>query len=149
MQCGLGRTGTLWAYQGYGVTPDILTAAKPLAGGLPMGAMLMTQRVADVMHPGDHGSTFAASPLVASVAEVVLDPVSDPAFLADVAAKGAYLKERLEEINSPHITDGARQGPDGRRGPGRPGRRRRAAPAIATACCSSTPDRTRCASCRR
>ena len=60
VQCGLGRTGTLWAYQGYGVIPDILTAAKPLAGGLPMGAILMTQAVADVMHPGDHGSTFAA-----------------------------------------------------------------------------------------
>jgi acetylornithine/N-succinyldiaminopimelate aminotransferase len=104
VQCGLGRTGTLWAYQGYKVEPDILTIAKPLAGGLPMGAILMRQAVAEVMHPGDHGSTFAASPLVASVAEVVLARVSEPAFLADVAAKGAYLKERLEEINSPHIT---------------------------------------------
>jgi predicted acetylornithine/succinylornithine family transaminase len=104
VQCGLGRTGTLWAYQGYGVTPDLLTAAKPLAGGLPMGAVLMTQAVAEVMHPGDHGSTFAAGPLVAAVAEAVLARVSDPAFLAEVAAKGAYLRERLEEINSPHIT---------------------------------------------
>ncbi len=103
VQCGMGRTGTLWAYQGYGVIPDLLTAAKPLAGGLPMGAVLMTQRVADVMHVGEHGSTFAASPLVASVAEVVLNRVSQPDFLADVANKGAYLKERLEEINSPHI----------------------------------------------
>ena len=104
IQCGLGRTGNLWAYQGFGVTPDLLTAAKPLAGGLPMGAALMTQTVADVMHPGDHGSTFAAGPLVAAVAEAVLARVSAPAFLADVAAKGAYLRERLEEINSPHIT---------------------------------------------
>jgi acetylornithine/succinyldiaminopimelate/putrescine aminotransferase len=63
----------------------------------------MTQAVADVMHPGDHGSTFAASPLVASVAQVALETVNQPDFLADVAAKGAYLKERLEEINSPHI----------------------------------------------
>lgn len=105
VQCGLGRTGTLWAYQGYGVTPDILTAAKPLAGGLPMGAILMTQAVADVLHPGDHGSTFAAGPLVASVAEAVMARVADPAFLADVADKGRYLKERLEEINSPHIVE--------------------------------------------
>jgi acetylornithine/N-succinyldiaminopimelate aminotransferase len=105
VQCGLGRTGTLWAYQGCGVTPDLLTAAKPLAGGLPMAAVLMTQAVADVMHPGDHGSTFAASPLVASVAEAVLARVSEPGFLADVAAKGAYLKERLQEINSPHILE--------------------------------------------
>jgi acetylornithine/succinyldiaminopimelate/putrescine aminotransferase len=105
VQCGLGRTGTLWAYQGYGVTPDLLTVAKPLAGGLPMAAVLMTQAVAEVIHPGDHGSTFAASPLVASVAEAVLARVSTPAFLADVAAKGAYLKDRLEEINSPHILE--------------------------------------------
>ena len=103
IQCGMGRTGTLWAHQAYGVTPDILTAAKPLAGGLPMGAILMTQRVADVMHPGEHGSTFAAGPLVSAVAEVVVRRVSDPSFLADVKAKGEYLKERLEEINSPHI----------------------------------------------
>ncbi len=104
VQCGLGRTGTLWAYQGLGVTPDILTAAKPLAGGLPMGAILVRQHVAEVMHPGDHGSTFAASPLVASVAEAVLDRVNRAEFLAEVAAKGAYLQERLIELNSPHIT---------------------------------------------
>jgi acetylornithine/N-succinyldiaminopimelate aminotransferase len=104
VQCGLGRTGTLWAYQGYDVTPDLLTSAKPLAGGLPMGAVLTSQRVADVMHPGDHGSTFAASPLVAAVANVVLEKVSQPEFLAGVAHKGVYLMERLEEINSPCIT---------------------------------------------
>jgi predicted acetylornithine/succinylornithine family transaminase len=105
IQCGLGRTGTLWAYQAAGVTPDILTTAKPLAGGLPMGAALLSQAVAEVMHPGDHGSTFAAGPLVASVAEAVLGRISAPAFLADVAARGAHLKERLEEINSPHIIE--------------------------------------------
>ena len=105
VQCGLGRTGTLWAYQGYGVLPDMLTSAKPLAGGLPMGAVLMTQTVAEVMHPGDHGSTFAASPLVAAVANVVLQKVNQPEFLAGVNRKGAYLKERLEEINSPCIIE--------------------------------------------
>ncbi len=105
MQCGLGRTGTLWAYQGYGVAPDMLTTAKPLAGGLPMGAVLMTEQVAEVMHPGDHGSTFAASPLVTAVANVVLKKVNQPEFLAEVGRKGAYLKERLEEINSPCITE--------------------------------------------
>ncbi len=105
VQCGLGRTGTLWAHQGYGVTPDMLTSAKPLAGGLPMGAVLMTEQVAEVMHPGDHGSTFAASPLVAAVANVALEKISQPEFLASVSQKGAYLKERLEEINSPCITE--------------------------------------------
>jgi predicted acetylornithine/succinylornithine family transaminase len=103
IQCGMGRTGSLWAHQAYGVTPDILTAAKPLAGGLPMGAILMTQRVADVMHAGEHGSTFAAGPLTSAVAEVVVRRVADPGFLADVKAKGEYLHERLEEINSSHI----------------------------------------------
>jgi acetylornithine/succinyldiaminopimelate/putrescine aminotransferase len=78
---------------------------EPLAGGMPMGAVLMTQAVADVMHPGDHGSTFAASPLVAAVSEAVLDRVNEPGFLADVAAKGQYLRERLEELNSPHIVE--------------------------------------------
>lgn len=103
VQCGLGRTGTLWAHQACGVTPDLLTTAKPLAGGLPMGAILMTQDVASVLHPGDHGSTFAASPLVSSVALALLAHVNQPEFLAEVAQKGAYLLERLQEINSPHI----------------------------------------------
>ncbi len=103
VQCGLGRTGTLWAHQQYGVTPDLLTVAKPLAGGLPMAAVLMTQAVAQVMHPGDHGSTFAASPLVASVANAVLKLVNQAEFLAEVTQKGTYLKERLQEINSPCI----------------------------------------------
>jgi predicted acetylornithine/succinylornithine family transaminase len=105
VQCGLGRTGALWAHQSYGVVPDILTAAKPLAGGMPMGAVLMTQAVAEVMHPGDHGSTFAASPLVAAVAEAALDRINQPEFLADVVAKGQYLRERLEELNSPHMVE--------------------------------------------
>lgn len=103
IQCGVGRTGQLWAYQAAGVTPDILTAAKPLAGGLPMGAILASQRVADAIHPGDHGSTFAGGPLVTTVAQKVLSRIAQPAFLADVAAKGEYLMERLAEINSPHI----------------------------------------------
>ncbi len=103
IQCGMGRTGQLWAHQAAGVTPDLLTAAKPLAGGLPMGAILASQRVADAIHPGDHGSTFAGGPLVAAVAEKAVGRVADPAFLAAVAAKGEYLMERLAEINSPHI----------------------------------------------
>ncbi len=105
VQCGLGRTGTLWAHQATGVTPDLLTAAKPLAGGLPMGAVLMTERVAGAMHPGDHGSTFAGSPLVTAVAGAVLAHINQPGFLAGVVQKGAYLRERLEELNSPLITE--------------------------------------------
>jgi acetylornithine/succinyldiaminopimelate/putrescine aminotransferase len=85
--------------------PDIMTAAKPLAGGLPIGAILMRQKVADVMQKGDHGSTFAGGPMITHVAHHVVGRIADPAFLAEVRAKGARLKEMLEEINSPHILE--------------------------------------------
>jgi acetylornithine/N-succinyldiaminopimelate aminotransferase len=103
VQCGLGRSGTLWAYQGYGVQPDMLTTAKPLAGGLPMGAVLMTQPVADAIQPFDHASTFAGGPLVSAVAVALVQKVSQPAFLQSVRESGDYLRERLAELNSPHI----------------------------------------------
>ncbi len=105
VQCGVGRTGTLWAYQEAGVTPDIMTLAKPLAGGLPIGATLVSERVASAIKPGDHGSTFAGGPVVCAAASVVLDRVSDPAFLAHVQEVGGSFKERLEELNSPLITE--------------------------------------------
>jgi hypothetical protein len=92
VQCGLGRTGKLWGYQNYGVEPDIMTLAKPLAGGLPIGAVLMKQHVADVMAPGDHGSTFAGNPLVCHTACTVFDIVASPDFLAGVDAKGERLR---------------------------------------------------------
>ena len=110
IQCGVGRTGSFWAYQGLSqdgepnaLAPDILTAAKPLAGGMPMGAILMRQKVAEAMHKGEHGSTFAGGPLVTSVAQHVVGRVRQPAFLAEVEAKGNLLREMLEELNSPHI----------------------------------------------
>jgi acetylornithine/N-succinyldiaminopimelate aminotransferase len=105
IQCGLGRTGTLWAHEQYGVTPDIMTLAKPLANGLPMGAVLCIETVASAIKPGDHGSTFAGGLLVASVAKVVVERVSQPEFLAHVAEVGDYLMERLAEINSPLIKE--------------------------------------------
>ncbi|HLV34081.1 MAG TPA: aspartate aminotransferase family protein [Spirillospora sp.] len=105
IQCGLGRTGTLWAHEQYGVTPDIMTLAKPLANGLPMGAVLCTEAVASAIKPGDHGSTFAGGLLVASVAKVVVERISQPEFLAHVTEVGAYLMERLAEINSPLIKE--------------------------------------------
>jgi acetylornithine/N-succinyldiaminopimelate aminotransferase len=98
IQCGLGRTGHLWAHEAYGVTPDLMALAKPLAGGLPIGAVLLTRAVADVMRPGDHGSTFAAGPLVCQVAQVILDRVSDPDFLAAVREKGEHLGRRLSGL---------------------------------------------------
>lgn len=104
VQCGVGRTGTFWAYEPYGILPDILCAAKPLAAGLPIGAVLVTDRVAQAIHAGDHGTTFAGGPFVSAVADVVVRRVSQPSFLRHVQETGAYFKERLEEINSAHIT---------------------------------------------
>jgi acetylornithine/N-succinyldiaminopimelate aminotransferase len=98
VQCGLGRTGTLWAHQNYGATPDIMTLAKPLAGGLPMGAILLTQTVADTIQPGDHASTFGGGPLVSAVAEAVFRQISQAAFLANVRANGEYLAQKLQTI---------------------------------------------------
>lgn len=105
IQCGMGRTGTLWAHEALGVTPDVMTIAKPLAGGLPIGAILLTEAVASAMHPGEHGTTFAGGPLVTGVAKVVLNRVSQPEFLAQVNEVGDYLMERLSEINSPIIKE--------------------------------------------
>jgi acetylornithine/N-succinyldiaminopimelate aminotransferase len=98
VQCGMGRTGTLWAHEPYGVRPDLMTVAKPLGGGLPIGAVLLTQRVADVIHPGDHGTTFGGGPLVTAVAQVVLRRINDPDFLAHVRSVSAYLDEALGDL---------------------------------------------------
>jgi predicted acetylornithine/succinylornithine family transaminase len=98
IQVGLGRTGTLWAHEAAGVRPDLLTLAKPLAGGLPMGAVLLTDRVAETIRPGDHATTFGGGPLVASAALAACRKIGDPAFLAEVRRKGALLAERLGGI---------------------------------------------------
>ena len=98
VQCGLGRTGRFLACEHSGVEPDIVTLAKPLAGGLPMGAILMTEQVAAAVQPGDHGSTFGGGPFVASVANHVVDRVSDPALLAHVTDTGRWLGEALRSL---------------------------------------------------
>jgi acetylornithine/N-succinyldiaminopimelate aminotransferase len=98
IQCGMGRTGTLWAHETYGVRPDIMTVAKPLGGGLPIGAILMTQPVADTIHVGEHGTTFGGGPLVTAVAKVVFERISDPAFLAHVREVSDYLDEALHDF---------------------------------------------------
>ena len=102
VQCGLGRTGTLFAYQQYGVEPDIMTLAKPLAGGLPIGVSLLRQKVAGYLgaSPCDHASTFGGGPLVCSVATKVFEKLSDPAFLSDIRAKGDHLHGRLNELKA-------------------------------------------------
>ncbi len=101
IQCGLGRTGRLWAYEHSGIEPDLMTLAKPLAGGLPMGAVLASAEVSSQMQPGDHGSTFGGGPLVASVALHVVERLSDPTLLAHVREEGAWLAEQLASLMRP------------------------------------------------
>jgi predicted acetylornithine/succinylornithine family transaminase len=100
VQCGLGRTGHLFAYERFGIEPDMLTLAKPLAGGLPMGAVLLNQEIAGAVRPGDHATTFGGGPLVASVALHVLERVSDSALLAGVREGGAWLGQELHAIRA-------------------------------------------------
>jgi len=98
IQCGLGRTGSLFAYEQLGVEPDMLTLAKPIAGGLPMGAVLLSDRIAGAMLPGEHGTTFGGGPFVASVALHVLERVADPSLLAHVREAGRWISEQLRLI---------------------------------------------------
>lgn len=100
IQCGYGRTGHFFAYEHTGIVPDLLTVAKPMAGGLPMGAVLLTQRVADAIQPGDHGTTFGGGPLVAHVANHVFDRLHDAAMLAQVRREGEWLGEQLAALAS-------------------------------------------------
>ena len=99
IQTGMGRTGTLWAYEQTDVVPDALTSAKALGGGLPIGALLTGPRLADVLRPGDHGSTFAGGPLVAAAALVALEICSDPELLARVRVAGERLAAGLATLS--------------------------------------------------
>ena len=99
IQTGLGRTGSLWAYEQTPVRPDVLTSAKALGGGFPIGACITAPSAADVLQPGDHGSTFAAGPVAAAAASAVLAIVDDPVLLRHVRELGAYLCERLEDLD--------------------------------------------------
>jgi acetylornithine/N-succinyldiaminopimelate aminotransferase len=98
IQCGLGRTGRLFAYENTGVVPDMLTLAKPLAGGLPMGAVLVSEEIGATIKAGDHGTTFGGGPLVAAVAAHIIDRLSDPSLLKAVRENGAWLGEQLDGI---------------------------------------------------
>lgn len=99
VQTGVGRTGELYAYQGLGVTPDILTSAKALGGGFPIGAMLTTKEIAKHLKPGTHGSTYGGNPLACAVAEAAFDTVNTPEVLAGVNEKAALFAQLLNDIN--------------------------------------------------
>ena len=98
IQCGLGRLGTLFAYETTGVVPDMITLAKPLAGGLPMGAVLVNAAIAAAIQPGDHGTTFGGGPVVSNVALHVCERLGDPALLAHVRETGAWFGGALREL---------------------------------------------------
>jgi len=99
IQTGMGRTGTLWAYEQTGVRPDAITTAKALGGGLPIGALVTGERLADVLQPGDHGSTFAGGPVVAAAALTALELTEDPALLENVLERGQALRDGLERLH--------------------------------------------------
>jgi len=100
VQCGMGRTGKLYAHEHFDITPDIMTLAKPLAGGLPIGAVVVGPRVWPEIKPGEHASTFGGNHFVTSVACGVFDVISEPEFLRNVAEKGEYLHALLSDIEN-------------------------------------------------
>lgn len=102
VQCGLGRTGRMFAYQHAGIVPDILTLAKPLGGGLPMGAVLLREDLAAAIVPGDHGSTFGGNPVAAAASLAVLDRIAEPGFVESVEKKGALLRRGLAKLARAH-----------------------------------------------
>jgi acetylornithine/N-succinyldiaminopimelate aminotransferase len=103
IQCGMGRTGTMWAYEESGVVPDAITSAKALGGGLPIGALVTGERLADVLEPGDHGSTFAGGPVIAAAALVAVGLTVDEALLASVREQGLRLAGELAQL--PHVRE--------------------------------------------
>jgi acetylornithine/succinyldiaminopimelate/putrescine aminotransferase len=98
VQTGMGRTGTLWAYEQTGVVPDVMTVAKALGGGLPIGALIASPAYAEVLAPGDHGSTFGGGPIASAASHAVLDLLEEPGFLARVGEMGELLIEGLREL---------------------------------------------------
>jgi acetylornithine/N-succinyldiaminopimelate aminotransferase len=102
VQCGMGRTGRLFAHEWAGVSPDIMMVAKGIGGGFPLGAVLATERAALGMTAGSHGSTYGGNPLGCAVGAKVTEIVSDPAFLAEVARKGALMRQGLESLVARH-----------------------------------------------
>ncbi len=102
IQCGMGRSGDMFAWQGYGVRPDVMTVAKALGNGVPVGAFLARGKAAVAMTPGDHGTTYGGNPLVCAAASKVLDIFEEQNIVGHVRETGAYLWEKLEEFTAKH-----------------------------------------------
>ncbi|MDO5518124.1 MAG: aspartate aminotransferase family protein [Clostridium sp.] len=105
VQCGIARTGKLFGYENFDVKPNIVTVAKGLGAGLPIGAFLCDEKLEDVFKPGDHGSTFGANPVVCSGALVVLDELCNEKSYTEISSKGAYIKELIENSHNPQVVD--------------------------------------------
>ena len=110
VQCGMGRTGKLFAHEWAGITPDIMMVAKGIGGGFPLGAVLATEKAASGMTAGTHGSTYGGNPLACAVGCKVMDIVTEPAFLAEVNRKAGLLRQKLEGLVAAHpdIFEGVR-----------------------------------------
>ncbi len=104
IQCGMGRTGCFLAHEAAGIKPDIVTLAKPLAGGLPIGAILLTQTVAAALQPGEHGTTFGGGPLITHVAQHVCERIADPALLMRIREDGAWFGAQLAALKDTHAS---------------------------------------------
>ncbi|MCQ2487075.1 MAG: aspartate aminotransferase family protein [Clostridia bacterium] len=104
VQTGVGRTGSLFAFQGFDILPDAVSFAKGIAGGLPMGGFMASKKVSDVLGPGTHGSTFGGNPVASAAALAVLEQIDDK-LLAEVNEKGAYIKNKVMEMNSPNVVE--------------------------------------------
>ena len=117
IQTGLGRTGYLFAHQSEGVTPDVMTLAKGLANGLPMGAVLATEKAASAFTPGSHATTFGATPLVSAAAVVVIEELTREGFMEQVRETGDYFMNRLIELAGKHALRQGRAGPGADAGP--------------------------------
>jgi acetylornithine aminotransferase/acetylornithine/N-succinyldiaminopimelate aminotransferase len=102
IQSGLGRTGKWFAYQQFGIQPDVTTLAKPLAGGIPLGAMLCSEEASHGIHPGLHGTTFGGGPLACAVAIAVIDAIEQEDLLGNIAKTGAYFKHQLHDVAARH-----------------------------------------------
>ena len=100
VQTGISRTGAFYCYQNYGIKPDVVTSAKGLAGGLPMGACLCSEKLSDVMSAGTHGTTFGGNPIACAAAKEVLSRVTTEEFLKEVNEKGNYIREKLQKIGN-------------------------------------------------
>ena len=104
VQTGIGRTGKMFAYEHFGIKPDIVTLAKGLAGGVPIGAFLATDKVASAFHPGDHGSTFGGNPLACAASKAVLDTILEDDLLDNVNVVGAYLMDAIRALGEKYPT---------------------------------------------